>query len=415
MALLAAAVVYRLKLEYTPGLITGLVIQTFFCLAFFEIAKRSRLGQVLFGIKMPIHSTTTETVGVWWSRLSAATSVVVLCCTVFGLVVYGWQIGKRHFVPIRASQERAIQASEATVTYVSARQSPDIAPDIDALVQASCIHCHDANTETALNLESLSGDLTDPESMRKWVHVFDRVRNGTMPPESEARPDAEIASAATDALENWLQEFSLSQQQRAGRVPARRLTKAEYRFTVQDLLGIQGDVTKHLPDEVESGSFDTVGNTQRLSAIHMEGFLQAADEALNQAISLSPNPYREVSLDFENSANLRYFDDKKLHEGGNIMRRLDEGVAIFVDNDYLIHSYRSMGMSIDVPGIYRITAQLEAFQAKQPVTYKIIAKRPSGDASLIKVGDLDPGEPADIETDVYLEPGDSFYVTMHTG
>ena len=281
------------------------------------------------------------------------------------------------------------------------------------LVQASCIHCHDSNTETALNLESLSGDLNDPDSMRKWVYVFDRVRDGTMPPESEARPDAEMARAATGALDNWLQEFSLSQQQRAGRVPARRLTKAEYRFTVQDLLGIQWDATKHLPDEVDSGSFDTVGNTQRLSAIHMEGFLQAADESLAQAIALGPNPYRAVSLDFENSANLRYFDDKKLHEGGNIMRRLEKGVVIFVDNDYLIHSYRSMGMSIDVPGIYRITAQFEAFQAKQPVTYKIIAKRPSGDASLIKVGDLDPGEPADIETDVYLEPGDSFYVTMH--
>jgi hypothetical protein len=66
-----------------------------------------------------------------------------------------------------------------------------------------------------------------------------------------------------------------------------------------------------------------------------------------------------------------------------------------------------MGVSIEVPGNYRIAAQLEAFQAQQPVTYKIIAKRPSGDASLIKVGDLDPGEPAGIETDVYLEPGDS--------
>lgn len=414
MALLAAAAVYRLKLEYTPGLIVGLVIQTFFCLAFFEIAKRSRLGQVLFGIKMPIRATTIDTPNVWWRRLTAATSVVVLCCALYGLVVYGWQIGKRHFVPLRGNEEGLVRASEAAETHVSARQSTDIAPDIDALVQASCIHCHDSNTETTLNLESLSGDLTDPESMRTWVHIFDRVRNGTMPPESEARPGVEIANAATDALDNWLQEFSRSQQRQAGRVPARRLTKTEYRFTVQDVLGIPGDVTKHLPDEVEAGSFDTVGSTQRLSAIHMEGLLQAADEALTQAIALGPNPYREMSLDFENSDNLRYFDDKKLHEGGNIMRRLEEGVAIFVDNDYLIHSFRTLGMSIDVPGIYRVAAQFEAFQARQPVTYKIIARRPSGDASLIKVGDIEPGETADIEADVYLEPGDSFYVTMHS-
>lgn len=75
MALLASAVVYRLNLEYTPGLIAGLVLQNIFSLAFFEIAKRSRLDQVLFGIKLPVRSPTTETASIWWSRLSAAHSV----------------------------------------------------------------------------------------------------------------------------------------------------------------------------------------------------------------------------------------------------------------------------------------------------------------------------------------------------
>ncbi|MCY2974541.1 MAG: hypothetical protein NTW52_07710 [Planctomycetota bacterium] len=75
MALLASAVVYQLNLEYTPELIAGLVLQTIFSLAFFEIAKRSRLDQVLFGIKLSVRSPTTETASIWWSRLSAAHSV----------------------------------------------------------------------------------------------------------------------------------------------------------------------------------------------------------------------------------------------------------------------------------------------------------------------------------------------------
>jgi hypothetical protein len=73
-----------------------------------------------------------------------------------------------------------------------------------------------------------------------------------------------------------------------------------------------------------------------------------------------------------------------------------------------------MGTIIESAGIYRITTSLEAVQAKRPVTYKIIAKRPSGDARLIKVGDIYPGGKTDLEANVYLEPGDSFYVTMHT-
>ncbi|MCR9295692.1 MAG: DUF1592 domain-containing protein [bacterium] len=306
-----------------------------------------------------------------------------------------------------------VQDQDSPVTYVRARQSPELDLAIQTMLQTSCIHCHDSNTETPLNFESLSGDLTEPAAMRKWIQVLDRVRTGSMPPESEERLDASVAAAATNALEKWLREFSRSQQERSGRVPARRLTILEYGYTLQDLLGIDGDVTSHLPDELNSGSFDTVGSTQRLSAIHIEGFLESADQALDLALSLDANPYRQTHLDFENSENLRYFDDKKLHEGGNIMRRLDEGVAIFVDNDYLIHSYRTMGMNIEVPGTYRITTKLEAFQANRPVTYKIITKRPSGEASIASLGDLEPGEAKAIETEVYLEPGDSFYVTVH--
>lgn len=113
MAILAAAVVYRLKLGYTSGLILGLAIQTMFCLAFFEIAKRSRVGQVLFGIKMPIRDANLDTASVRWRRLTAATSVVVLCCTLFGLIAYGWQIGKRHFAPLRVIDEGMVRASES--------------------------------------------------------------------------------------------------------------------------------------------------------------------------------------------------------------------------------------------------------------------------------------------------------------
>ena len=98
MALMAAAAVYRLKLGYTSGLFIGLVLQTLFCLGFFEIAKRSRLGQTLFGIKASPMVSSNGTANVWRGRLANAASTCLLCCTVFALVVYGWQIGKPHFV-----------------------------------------------------------------------------------------------------------------------------------------------------------------------------------------------------------------------------------------------------------------------------------------------------------------------------
>lgn len=419
MALLAAAIVYRLRLGYASGLIVGLVVQTLLCLAFFELAKRSRLGQVLFGIKVPTVAAANQTASVWQRRFAGGICTAGLCCVVFALVVFAWPIGGRHFVWPQANSEGSAAERETADRNGDSRQSitdephvrVEMDPAVRALVQASCIRCHDSNTETSLDFETLSADLKDPQTFRRWATVYDRASTRTMPPESETRPDSDVLAAALTALDRDLAAHSRLRQQTSGRVPARRLTKEEYKYTLQDLLAIDGNVTDQLPDETDSGSFDTVGSTQRLSAIHVEGFLRAAEEALGLAISLGANPFRERVADFANSENLRYFDDKRLHEGGNTLRRLDEGVAIFVDNDYLIHSGR-LGMGVDVPGTYRITAKLEAIQAKQPVTCKIIRKRPDGVASVVKLADLEPGPAEVIEADVYLKPGDNFYVTL---
>ena len=75
MAIVAAAIVYRFQLGYTPGLALGLVIQTALCLAFFEVAKRSRIGQVLFGIKMPPVHPPKEAASAWRRRSGNVLSV----------------------------------------------------------------------------------------------------------------------------------------------------------------------------------------------------------------------------------------------------------------------------------------------------------------------------------------------------
>lgn len=98
MAIVASAIVYQFQLRYTSGLMLGLVIQTALCLAFFEVAKRSRIGQVLFGIKMPSADPPKEPARAWRRRSASLLSVFVLCCSVVAMMVLGWQLGKKHFV-----------------------------------------------------------------------------------------------------------------------------------------------------------------------------------------------------------------------------------------------------------------------------------------------------------------------------
>ena len=62
-------------------------------------------------------------------------------------------------------------------------------PDVEPLIKSSCIQCHDAETETALNFNSLGHDLADTDTFRAWERVFDRIQAGEMQPDSEDRPD----------------------------------------------------------------------------------------------------------------------------------------------------------------------------------------------------------------------------------
>lgn len=288
------------------------------------------------------------------------------------------------------------------------------APDVAPLIEAACVHCHDDGTETGLNLQSLGHDLTDADTFRAWVRVFDRVADGEMPPESEARPDPAMLKRALASLRQDLRSASQQQQQRLGRVPARRLTKAEFGYTLKDLLLIDSDVTSGIPDEVESGSFDTVGANQRISAVHMESYLQAADQALDLAIQLGRNPYVDHG-DYadHNFSHLEQWHDKPLNLGGSITRKLrfGRGIALFADVDYLTQFTYGVGAA----GMHRLTAKIAAYQAQAPITAKFIVKDPAGGARLVKAVDLQPGEPQEVVIDTYLQPGETPYLTLDKG
>ena len=282
-----------------------------------------------------------------------------------------------------------------------------------SLSKSSCIHCHDADTETGLNLDAIGDDLGDAETFRQWEKIFDRITSGEMPPESEERPNPKQLKTALAFLEKDLRASSLARQEQFGRVPARRLTKLEYGYTIRDLLLIDSDVTSEIPDEVESGSFDTVGAAQRISAVHMESYLKAADQSLDRALVLSRNPYVRRELDFINNRFLNEFHDKPLSLGGNISRRLEDGVALFRDVDYLLNS-GIVGFQVPTPGIYRITSKVAAFQSREPVTFKLILKEPSGGAKLLTAHDLVPGKTETVVVSTYMKPGDIFYTTFES-
>ena len=279
--------------------------------------------------------------------------------------------------------------------------------DVEPLIQSSCVHCHDATTETGLNFETLDYDLQDSKTFQAWEKIFDRVQDGDMPPASEERPNPEHVTTAMLSLKETLRSASMAAQHKIGRVPARRLTKLEIGYTLQDLLSITGDVTVGIPAEVESGSFDTVGSNQRISAVHMESYLQAADNALRLAIQQGANPYRSETTDY---TWLEAWHDKPADQGGSVTRSLKfgDGIALFRDIDYLTQ----FQFGVTTPGVHQLSTEVAAYQSATPVTAKLIVKDQTGAARLVKSVDLEPGEPQTLVVEAFLKPGDIPYLTF---
>ena len=288
--------------------------------------------------------------------------------------------------------------------------------DLTPLVEESCRYCHEAGTVTRLNFDDLGHDLTDPATFRRWERIYDRIAAGEMPPETEPPPDAATLQTALDSLQRDLRASSLEDQRLHGRVPMRRLTRLEYAYTLRDLLAIDVDLSKRLPEETDSGGFDTVGAHQGISPIHIRSYLEAADEALDAAITLAPRPRQGPhKIQYARSPYATRWQDRPFNEGGGFTKNLDDAVALFVDFDYLLRS-DACGLFIVTPGTYRIQLEAYPYQVKdtsKPVTLKLIqSSEARGGAFLLGAFDLIGDQHQTFEVTARLNPGDYLYPSI---
>ncbi len=148
-----------------------------------------------------------------------------------------------------------------------------------------CSECHDADAKKGkLDLSALPFNLTNADSLASWVKVLDRVQAGEMPPEKKPRPDAKEMEVAMSALATELTTADAARLARDGRGGVRRLSRVEFENALRDLLGIPGlSLVADLPADGKSHGFDRAGAALDFSFVHMEAYLAAVDQALNEA------------------------------------------------------------------------------------------------------------------------------------
>ena len=170
-----------------------------------------------------------------------------------------------------------------------------------AFFETHCIACHDADTkEGGLDLTALtfdaqpdtaSGSDGTHDAFHAWVRVHDRIAAGEMPPADEARPAEADIAAITSALDRWLIATEAQRIAAAGRALYRRLTAQEYESALRDLLAMpELTVRRQLPADDFRHGYEKLGESLDLSPVHLAKYMEAAEDALRQAVATRAAP-----------------------------------------------------------------------------------------------------------------------------
>jgi len=235
--------------------------------------------------------------------------------------------------------------------------------------EQNCMECHDDLTmEGQLDLFQADPEMPELDQVDLWTRIHDRVAAGEMPPADEPQPTDRERMAFLQILAPQLESADRGLRE----VVQRRLNRIEYRNTLRDLLGVEIDVERRLPEDQEAGGFDNNGAALALSTELLQEYLAIAHEALDLVIEKGPRPESTTRTTDSLGETQRYIDSHQYgFKEGRVIQHLT------ARGQYSKISTR--GERTTAPGVYRFRFEAVAVNSDTPLTFAITASdfRPS--------------------------------------
>ncbi len=161
-----------------------------------------------------------------------------------------------------------------------------------------CVACHSGKMAPAqFDLKSYNSMDMVTEDFARWALLAERLKNKEMPPKPMPAPP----SAEAQQIIDWVAAVRVAEIKKAdgdpGIVLARRLSNAEYDYTIRDLTGQDMHVARQFPvDPANQAGFDNSGESLTMSSALLNKYLKAATEVADtrcsrpQASSSPPTP-----------------------------------------------------------------------------------------------------------------------------
>ena len=270
-------------------------------------------------------------------------------------------------------------------------------------------HCNDCHSGTKpkgdFSLDDLKPEFADADTRTRWLKVAEQLRGGMMPPKEKPKPVAAEVAAVVDSITRQTVAAETAAIAARGRTVLRRLNRSEYVNTIRDLLDVDVELKDLLPPDTSTTGFDNNAETMHVSSYLMQSYLDAADRALNAAITNGPRPNTiKRRFDIKN--------EKSVKPTGSVYRHIDDGVAIF-------SSWVSANIQVTLwqfqsreRGKYRFRISGYGFQTKKPVEFHVMVGPLNAAAQQDLVGYYDfPAEkPEVVEFDLSMDPAQTIRI-----
>ncbi len=176
----------------------------------------------------------------------------------------------------------------------AATPAPNIDQQFDQTVKPFvgkyCVACHSGKMAPAqFDLKSYTNMDMVADDFARWALLAKRLEAKEMPPKPMPPPPA----AEVQQIIDWVAAVRTAEIKKAagdpGVVLARRLSNAEYDYTIRDLTGQDMHVAKEFPvDPANQAGFDNSGESLTMSPALLNKYLKSAREVADHAV-LTPH------------------------------------------------------------------------------------------------------------------------------
>ncbi len=204
-------------------------------------------------------------------------------------------------VPRAAESQAAAQppAPATSAGPAAANALPSVvnsAADERALLNRYCVSCHNEKAKNSSGpladaARKLTLDNIDTANVHEhaatWELVVRKLRAGMMPPAGLRRPEPATYKSMISWLETELDRTATPFTPPPG---LHRLNRTEYANVVRDVLGLDIDPSKYLPNDDSTRGFDNIAGALGISSTLVEAYVSAAGKISRLAVGEPATP-----------------------------------------------------------------------------------------------------------------------------